>query len=179
MESLRGEHQEFRARVVSAQGPLLQSFLYKLTRSAALEEFLNSCGDVINPLATTDSIDLISLDHPDLDIKKPEYSYDKDVRKQVNWRLAERILKATDFPLLNSLKDVDHLLTPKEVLKLVVDENLMFRESDEAGIVSLLGPPMLVSRRDPSPTPQVPAVQPPQGSELPALQDLPNTEDVV
>ena len=108
---------------------------------------------MINPLATTDSIDLISLDHLDLDIKKPEYGYDRDVREQVNWRLVERILKEAEFPFLSSLKNVDHLLTPEEVLESVVDEDLMFRDLDKAGIVSPLGPSIMVPGRDSSPTP--------------------------
>lgn len=128
VESLRVEHREFCSRAIGAQGPLLQAFLYKLTRSSAFGEFVNGCGDAINPLATTDSIDLVSLDHPDHDIKKPEYGYDKDVREQVNWRLAEKILKAADFPLLNSLKGADHLLSAEEILGSAVDEDLMFRE---------------------------------------------------
>lgn len=75
----RKEHQEFRSQVIKSQWPLLQAFLYKLTRSIGFGEFVNSCGEVINPLATIDSINLISLDHPEPDIRKPEYNYDRDV----------------------------------------------------------------------------------------------------
>lgn len=129
---------------------------------------------MINPLVTTNSIDLIFLDHPELDIKKPEYGYDSDVRERVNWRLAKRILKSVEFPLLISLKGVDHMLTAEEVLKSETDEDFMFRDLDNAGIISPLGPPILVPQRDPTPTPQAP-----QESEFPPLQDLPKTDNII
>lgn len=178
VESLRMEHREFCSRFIGPQGPLLQAFLYKLTRLFAFGEFVNGCGDVINSLAMTDAINLISLDHPDLEIKKSEYDYDKDVREQVDWRLAEKILKVADFPLLNSLKGADHLLSAEEILGSAVDEDLMFRELDETGIVSPLGLPM-VARRELSPIRPSVVPQAPQVSEFSALQDLPNIEDVV
>ena len=131
-------------QVIKSQGHLLQAFLYKLIGSTTFGEFINSCDEVINLLATTDAIDLISLDHPELDIKKPEYGYDSEVREKVNWRLAERLLKSPKFPLLTSLKAVEHVLSVDEVLKSKVNEDLMFRDLDNAGLVSSLGPPVAV-----------------------------------
>lgn len=85
-------------------------------------------------------------------------------------------MKAIEFPLLNSLKDVDHLLTSEEVLESVVDEDRMFRDLVKAGIINPSGPLILAPMRDPIPTSQVPAPQAPQESEFSSLQDLPNTK---
>lgn len=143
VESLGASHQEFQAQVVRSQGKFLQAFLYKLTQSSAFGEFVNECGDVINPLATTDAIELITLDHPKIDVKKPEYGYDdKDIRDQVNWRLVESILKAGEFSLLTNLQGVNHILSVEEVLESTVDEDLMFQELDATGITSPLEPPI-------------------------------------
>lgn len=175
VESLSASHQELQAQVVKGQGALLQAFLYKLTLSSAFGEFVNECGDVINPLATTDAIELITLDHSEIDIKKPEYGYDKDIRDQVNWRLAESILKAGEFPFLTALQGVDHILSTEEVLESTMDEDPMFQELDVAGITSPLGPPIR----------KVLPVQPPtsqqglQESKFLAVQDLLNASDVL
>lgn len=64
LEEARKETQGFRSQVVESQGPLLRAFLYKMTRSNAFGEFINQCGGAINPLATTDTIDLIAMDYP-------------------------------------------------------------------------------------------------------------------
>lgn len=63
---------------------------------------MNTCGGTINPLAMTEAIKLISLDYPHLDIKKLGYGYDKDVREQSGWRMAEEMLAVSGFPLLDS-----------------------------------------------------------------------------
>lgn len=51
----------------------------------------------IIPLATIDAIDLISMDFLNLDIKKLDYGYDKDMKEQSNWHLDEEIMKAHFF----------------------------------------------------------------------------------
>lgn len=79
--SLRAKLEGLCSKVVASQGSLLQAFLYKLIRTNTFGEYLNACGGAIDPLATREAIELISLDHPSLDMKKVDYGYDKDIRE--------------------------------------------------------------------------------------------------
>lgn len=174
-EESRRDALDLRAQVIKSQGPLLRAFLYKLKRTNVFGEHINWCREVINHLVTIDAIELITMDHPILDIKKPDYGYDKHTREQVNWHLAEEMLKALEFPLLKSLKTANHILAEDEVLKSAVDEYLMFRKLDKTGHISPLGPPLSSPRLSlivaiPQTLPEL---------ETPASNDLPEAENVV
>lgn len=80
----KSEVESLRSQSIVSQGSLLQAFLYKPMRTNAFREYMNQCGEVINPFTTTDAIELISMDHTDLEINKPDYGYDKDAKKQSN-----------------------------------------------------------------------------------------------
>lgn len=69
-EAIKAEIDSLRAQVISSQESLLRATVYKLLRTNNFGEYVNACGSAINPLATTEAIELISLDYPDLEIKK-------------------------------------------------------------------------------------------------------------
>lgn len=98
----------------------------------AFGEYVNNCGDDINPLATTNAIELISLDFPDLDIKKSDYMYDATTREQSRWHLAKAMLPVPELSLLELLKSSNHILKVEKVLKSEVDEDKMFRYFDKS-----------------------------------------------
>lgn len=137
-----------RAQVISSQGSLMQATVYKLLRTNVFGEYVNAYGSAINPLATTETIELISQDFPDMDIKKSDYRYDKAAKEQSGWHMAEAMLRVSSFPLLDSLKSNDRILSPKEILKSEVDEDSMFMDLDKIGHVYSLGPPMSPHRPD-------------------------------
>lgn len=143
----KSEVESLRSQALTSQGPLLQAFLYKLMRTNAFGEYINQCGGAINPLAMTDAIELISMDHPNLDINKLEYGYDKDAKEQCSWRLDEEMMRAPSFPLLDALKANDHIISV-EVLNSTVNEDLMFRNLDRVSHVCPLGHPMSPPRSD-------------------------------
>lgn len=84
------------------------------------------------------------------------------------------MLRSAEFPLHNSLKVVDHILTVDEVLKSEVDEDLVLTDLDKAGVVRYLCPPLCRLLPERTSMPQIP-----QKSEIPARKDLPNSEDIV
>lgn len=51
--------------------------MYKVIQSKAFRYYVNSCRMALIPLTTTDVVELINLDFPNLDIKKVEYGYDE------------------------------------------------------------------------------------------------------
>lgn len=53
---------------------------------------MNSCGVAINLVATTDEVELISLDFLYLNIKKAEYGHAEVSRERLRWLLAEAML---------------------------------------------------------------------------------------
>lgn len=54
--------------------------------------YMNACSHAISPVVTMDAIELISLDFPDLNIKKSDYGYDEVTRKRVACQLTEAML---------------------------------------------------------------------------------------
>lgn len=89
--------------------------------------------------ATTDIVELISYDCPKLDIRKVEYDLDEVARKRTCWIFSKAMLKVPKLPLLESLKQSDHLLTTEKILNNPVDKDLMFRDLDEVGLSCPLG----------------------------------------
>lgn len=103
---------------------------------------MNAYGNAINLMATTDAIELISLDFPKLNIRKEEYGYDLVARERLGLLLTKAMLRVLELPLLESLKASDHILTAEENLKSKVDEDKMFRDLDKSVYSCSLGPPM-------------------------------------
>lgn len=52
------------------------------------------------------------------------------------------------FPLLESLKSNDHILSAEKILKSEVDEDKIFKELDKSGFVYPLGPSMSPPKGD-------------------------------
>lgn len=117
--SLRAETSTLHAQATASHGSLLLATIYM-------------CSNAINPLATSEAIELISLDFPDVNVKRPDYGYDKAVRKESGWRLVEAMLHLPEFSLLESLKSSDHILMADEVLKSKVDKDKMFLDLDKS-----------------------------------------------
>lgn len=69
------KHQEEQS--VSAQGPALQAFLYKLLWSKEFGHFVNLCRVSVMTMATIDAVKVTLEDFPDLDLRKKEYGYTK------------------------------------------------------------------------------------------------------
>lgn len=142
VEEVKAKLQSLQKLLITSQGPMIESSLYKLVRTHAFGDYISACGNVLNPAATTDAIEMISLDFPELDIQKALYGYDEEVRKWAGWLQAEAMLSLPELPLLNHLKSVDHILSADEVLSMDVKEHKMFRELDRADFVCPLGPLM-------------------------------------
>lgn len=134
--------ENLRSQMLASQDPLLQAFLYKLIRTNTFGEYINACGEAINPLVTTEAIELISMDHPDLDIKKPDYGYGKYTREESGWCMSEEMMKTPSFPLLDVFKACDHVLSVEAILSSKVNEDLMIKDLDKAGHICLLGSTM-------------------------------------
>lgn len=173
--SLRAELEGLRSKLVTSQGPPLQALLYKIIRTNDFGEYLNAYGGIINSLVMIEAIEVISLDHAHLDLKKPGNGYNKDAREQSGWRMTEEMLKVSGLCLLDSLKSNDHILSVEEVLNSKVDEDLMLRDLDKAGIVYPLSPPMSPTRPDM----MVILLQNLPESEDPASFDLPPFGNIV
>lgn len=68
-------------QVLYSQGPLLQATIYKLIKTNSFAEYVKACGGAINPLVKTETIELIRLDYPHIDITKSSYGYEKDAKE--------------------------------------------------------------------------------------------------
>lgn len=121
---------------------MIEVNLYKFVRTQAFGEYINGCADSLNPAATTNAIELISLDYPELNIKKAMYRYDEGAREKAGWLQVEATLKVLELPFLEQLKGVDHILSVDKVLRIDVDEDRIFRQLDKARVVCPLGPPI-------------------------------------
>lgn len=86
----------------------------------------------LNLVATTNAIELISMDFAKLDIRKAMY----------RWVQVEAILRIPKLPLLDHLNYIDHILSIEELLKIDTNKDKLFRDLDKAGCVCSLGPPM-------------------------------------
>lgn len=52
---------------------MIEASLYKLVRTQAFGDYKSACANALNPAVTTDAIEMINLDYPELDIKKARY----------------------------------------------------------------------------------------------------------
>lgn len=55
-------------------------------------------------MATTDVVELVSMDFLEVNIKKDEYGYNKATWERLGRLLAEAMLRLSEFPLLEALK---------------------------------------------------------------------------
>lgn len=125
----RDELTALREMAVFTQGPMISAVLHKLVRTKAFGDYISACADALNLAATTDAIKLISLDHPELDIKKPMYGYDEEAREKAGWLQAEAMVNLPILPLIDELERMNHMLSAEEVMQVEVNEDIMFRES--------------------------------------------------
>lgn len=51
--------------------------------NSGIGEYINACTNALNPMATTDVVETISLDVLELDIRKALYGCDEKVKKRV------------------------------------------------------------------------------------------------
>lgn len=77
------------AKVARSQSSVIEAILYKIFHTKAFGDDVNRSGMAFTPLATTDEVELISLDFPKLDIKKDIYGYDKEARRLAGRHLAD------------------------------------------------------------------------------------------
>lgn len=117
---MRAEAEESRSHLIPSQGPVIETTLYKIFCTKVFGGYVNRCGKVLIPVATTNAMELISLDFSNLD--------------SASQLLAEAMMRVPELPLLTWLKSSDHLLLAEEILFVEVDEDLAFRELDEAGV---------------------------------------------
>lgn len=61
---------------------MIKASLYKLVRTQAFGNYINACANTLNLVATTDAVEMISLDFSELDIQKALYGYNKEGRKR-------------------------------------------------------------------------------------------------
>lgn len=82
MYEVRAELEGLRRLAVSTQDPLIRVFLYKLVMTKAFNDYINTCVDALNPATTTDTIKLISMVYPELEIKKATYGYNEEAKRE-------------------------------------------------------------------------------------------------
>lgn len=89
-------------------------------------------------VASTDVVELICFDYPNLDIKKAIYGYDEEARRVASWRLDEAMMRLPELLVLTWLKACDHQLSVEKILAFEVDENPAFKDLDKEGTVCSL-----------------------------------------
>lgn len=62
---------------------MIQTSLYKLVRTQAFGRYINAYVNLLNPVATTDAVELVSLDFSELDIRKAMYGYNEKAEVEV------------------------------------------------------------------------------------------------
>lgn len=85
-------------------------------------------------MASTNDIERIKLDFPDLDIHKTEYKYAEEVKNKASWQLGKAMMRVPNLLMLEWLKSSDQLLTVEEILNAEVHEDLTFKELDMVGV---------------------------------------------
>lgn len=115
-----------------------EATLYKVIRAKAFGRYFSQCGMTLTPVVSTNVMELIILDFPNLDIRKDIYGYDEEARRNAFCHLAKAMMCVLELPMLNWLKSSDHLLTSKEILVADVNDDPAFKELDEAGVVCSL-----------------------------------------
>lgn len=84
-----------------------------------------------------DVVELILVDFSDLDVKKVDYGYDVVDRERANRDFAAAFMRTLALLFLDMIKTLDQPLFMEEVFGIRVDEDLMFRELDEAWVIYL------------------------------------------
>lgn len=95
---------------------MIKALLHKLVRTKAFGEYISACADVLNLATTTDAIELISMNYPELETRKTMYGYNKEAKERAGWLQAEAMVKIPPLPFVEELEKMDHILSMEEVL---------------------------------------------------------------
>lgn len=97
VDMVKSELEPLHTLAVSLQGPMIKASLYKLMRTQGNGNYVNSCTNALNLVAMIDTVELISVDFPELDIRKTLYGYNEEARKKFGWLQVKAMLRVPNM----------------------------------------------------------------------------------
>lgn len=122
--------EEARSNFVRKQGSFIQDSLYKIIRPKAFGAYVNRCDMSLTLVASTDAVELICFNFPNLNIKKDICGYDVEARRAASHHITETMMRVPKLPVFSWLRAYDHPLSIREILASEVDEDTAFKELD-------------------------------------------------